>query len=117
METLLCTGLPRRAEHHGTTGGDSGEEFTNRRCSGRISKDCRNSEGEEVFMTMDITSISEKLAQIKQETAKVIIGQNEALDLALVAILTGHHALVEGVPGVGKTLLVRTLAAVLGVEF
>lgn len=57
------------------------------------------------------------LGSIRQEVAKVMIGQEEAVDLALVAILTGQHALVEGVPGVGKTLLVRTLAQVLGGEF
>ena len=39
------------------------------------------------------------------------------IDKALIAIFTGHHALVEGVPGVAKTLLVRTLARVLGCDF
>ena len=39
------------------------------------------------------------------------------IDKALIAIFTGHHALIEGVPGVAKTLLVRTLARVLGCEF
>ena len=44
-------------------------------------------------------------------------GQNEVVDKALIAIFTGNHALIEGVPGVAKTLLVRTLAHVLGCEF
>jgi len=57
------------------------------------------------------------LAQARAETAKVIIGQSETIDLALVAIFTNQHALIEGVPGVAKTLLVRTLAAVLGCGF
>jgi MoxR-like ATPase len=48
---------------------------------------------------------------------KIIIGQDAVIDMALIAIFTGHHALVEGVPGVAKTLLVRTLARVLGGEF
>ena len=48
---------------------------------------------------------------------KVIIGQEDVIDKALIAIFTGHHALIEGVPGVAKTLLVRTLACVLGTEF
>ena len=48
---------------------------------------------------------------------KVIIGQAEVVDMALIAVFTNHHALIEGVPGVAKTLLVRTLAHVLGVEF
>ncbi len=46
-----------------------------------------------------------------------MVGQAAAVDLALVVILSGQHALVEGVPGLGKTLLVRTLARVLGCEF
>jgi MoxR-like ATPase len=57
------------------------------------------------------------LARAKEEIAKVIIGQEQAIDSALIAIFTGHHALIEGVPGVAKTLLVRTLAHVLGCEF
>ena len=57
------------------------------------------------------------LAQARDETAKVIIGQNDVIEKALIAIFTGNHALIEGVPGVAKTLLVRTLARVLGCEF
>lgn len=57
------------------------------------------------------------LSAAKAEISKVIIGQNEAVNKALIAIFTGQHALIEGVPGVAKTLLVRTLAYVLGCEF
>ncbi len=57
------------------------------------------------------------LAQARDETAKVIIGQNDVIEKALIAIFTGNHALIEGVPGVAKTLLVRTLARVLGCDF
>ena len=66
---------------------------------------------------MDTTRLKETLALARQETAKVIIGQNEVIDKALIAIFTGNHALIEGVPGVAKTLLVRTLARVLGSDF
>jgi len=66
---------------------------------------------------MDTTRLKETLALARQETAKVIIGQNEVIDKALIAIFTGNHALIEGVPGVAKTLLVRTLAQVLGCDF
>jgi MoxR-like ATPase len=48
---------------------------------------------------------------------KVIIGQDDAIRYSLVAILCNQHALIEGVPGLAKTLLARTLAAVLGSEF
>jgi MoxR-like ATPase len=57
------------------------------------------------------------LTRARDEVSRVIVGQTEAVDQALAVILTGHHALIEGMPGVGKTLLVRTLAAVLGCEF
>jgi MoxR-like ATPase len=59
----------------------------------------------------------EVLNRAKQEVAKVIIGQEDVVDKALITIFTGSHALVEGVPGVAKTLLVRTLAHVLGCDF
>jgi MoxR-like ATPase len=57
------------------------------------------------------------LASARSEVAKVIIGQAEVVDKCLIAVITGQHALVEGVPGVAKTLLVRTLAHVLGCSF
>jgi MoxR-like ATPase len=57
------------------------------------------------------------LVNARAEVGKVIIGQQGVVDMALIAIFTGHHALVEGVPGVAKTLLVRTLAHVLGCDF
>ena len=50
------------------------------------------------------------LDELRTEIRKVIIGQEEAVDLALSAIISGGHALIEGVPGVAKTLLVRTFA-------
>src|SRR5204862_3304424 len=53
----------------------------------------------------------------RAEIAKVIIGQQDVIDHALLAIFTNQHALIEGVPGVAKTLLVRTFARVLGCEF
>jgi MoxR-like ATPase len=57
------------------------------------------------------------LERTRAEVRKVVIGQEAAIDFALVCIFTGHHALVEGVPGVAKTLLTRTLAHVLGGSF
>jgi len=61
--------------------------------------------------------LKKALLRTKQEVAKVIIGQEEVVDRALIAIFSGHHALVEGVPGVAKTLLVRTLAHVMRCDF
>jgi len=68
-------------------------------------------------MNQNLEQLKETLTRARQEIAKVIIGQGEVVDRALIAIFTGQHALVEGVPGVAKTLLVRTLARVLGCEF
>src|SRR5215813_626048 len=66
---------------------------------------------------MSIDRVKTVLAEARSETGKVIIGQPNVVDKALIAIFTGNHALIEGVPGVAKTLLVRTLAHVLGCEF
>ena len=68
-------------------------------------------------MPTDTTPIQDILTRARAEVRKVIIGQEDVIDKALIAIFTGHHALIEGVPGVAKTLLVRTLARVLGCEF
>jgi MoxR-like ATPase len=57
------------------------------------------------------------LAHVRHQMSKVIIGQAEVVDRALIAIITGRHALIEGVPGVAKTLLVRALAHLLGCTF
>ena len=66
-------------------------------------------------MTLD--DLKNTLAAARAEIAKVIIGQQSVIDHALIAVLTRNHVLFEGVPGVGKTLLVRTLAQVLGTTF
>jgi MoxR-like ATPase len=61
--------------------------------------------------------LKKALRLAKQEISKVIIGQEPVVDKALIAIFTGNHALIEGVPGVAKTLLVRTLAHVMRCDF
>ena len=68
-------------------------------------------------MSDKIKQIHQSLACIRQEAHKVLIGQSAALDLALITLMAGRHALIEGVPGVAKTLLVKTLAHLLGCEF
>jgi MoxR-like ATPase len=68
-------------------------------------------------MNQNLEQLKEVLTRARAETAKVIIGQGDVVDRALIAIFTGQHALIEGVPGVAKTLLVRTLARVLGCDF
>jgi MoxR-like ATPase len=59
-------------------------------------------------------TLMEIMGRVKAAIGKVIIGQEEAVNAVLIAILTRQHALIEGVPGVAKTLLTRTVARVLG---
>lgn len=68
-------------------------------------------------MEQNLTQLYELLDRVRDETGKVIIGQSSVINQALIVILTGQHALIEGAPGVAKTLLVRTLARVLGCGF
>ena len=68
-------------------------------------------------MNQDVEYLKEILTRTRTEAGKVIIGQHDVVNQALIAIFTGQHVLVEGVPGIAKTLLVRTLARVLGCEF
>jgi MoxR-like ATPase len=68
-------------------------------------------------MTPSTDAIKDLLQRARAEVRKVIIGQEAVIDRALIAIFTGAHALIEGVPGVAKTLLVRTLARALGCEY
>ena len=55
--------------------------------------------------------------QLEREVHKVIVGHDEIVDQVLVALFAGGHVLLEGVPGLGKTLLVRTLAGCLDLSF
>jgi MoxR-like ATPase len=65
--------------------------------------------------------MSSMLAQVtghvRRELARTIVGQDEALRLLLLTVVCGGHALVEGVPGLAKTLAVRTLSRILGLQF
>ena len=62
-------------------------------------------------------AISRLVSHGRSELAKVIVGQTELIDGTLIALLCGGHALIEGVPGLGKTLSVKVLARALNVEF
>ena len=64
-----------------------------------------------------LDALKKILKNIREEVSIVIIGQHDVIDKALICIFSGQHALIEGVPGVAKTLLVRTLAKVMGCDF
>jgi MoxR-like ATPase len=70
---------------------------------------------------MNAAVIAEKVAegreQILTELRKVIIGQDEVVEEVLIALFTGGHCLITGVPGLAKTLLIKTLAGILDLEF
>ena len=67
--------------------------------------------------TKQIAAQGEKVAQIRAEVAKVIVGQEKLIDRLILAMTTGGHILLEGVPGLAKTLSVNTLAKALGLDF
>ncbi|MCH8978482.1 MAG: MoxR family ATPase [Armatimonadetes bacterium] len=60
---------------------------------------------------------AEAAAKVRAEVAKAVVGQNRAVEYALVAFLADGHVLLEGVPGLAKTLLVRTLSLALSLQF
>jgi MoxR-like ATPase len=73
---------------------------------------------------MDIAAVTQSIAaqavvidRLRQEVNKVLVGQERLLDRLLIALMTGGHILLEGVPGLAKTTAVRTLADALGLRF
>lgn len=65
---------------------------------------------------IDLTLFSEKIQGLKERIASVIVGQEQTVDLVLTAILANGHVLIEGVPGVAKTLLARLTARLIDAE-
>ena len=65
----------------------------------------------------DIHGLLEKIPRLRREIAKVIVGQKKVIDELLVAFIAGGHCLLEGLPGLGKTLLIRTLAQAVDLSF
>jgi MoxR-like ATPase len=64
-----------------------------------------------------VSRVVEGRRRIREELQKVIVGQEEAVDLVLIALFTGGHCLITGVPGLAKTLLIRTLSEILDLSF
>lgn len=65
----------------------------------------------------EITALTTKLGVLKQEIAKVIVGQEETVEQLLITFLAGGHALLEGVPGLAKTLLIKTISQAIELKF
>ena len=65
----------------------------------------------------DLRPVAEHFASLREACGALLIGHDEALRQVYITLLCGGHSLLEGVPGVGKTLLVRSLAGALGIRF
>ncbi|HYQ04001.1 MAG TPA: MoxR family ATPase [Polyangiaceae bacterium] len=65
----------------------------------------------------EVAEFQKRIGALREEIGRVIVGNREVVDGVLSCMLGSSHALLEGVPGLGKTMLVRTLAGVLGLEF
>jgi MoxR-like ATPase len=66
---------------------------------------------------IDLSKLQESVARVKLELGKVIIGQQELIELLIVSILANGHSLIEGVPGVAKTVTAKLLAKTMNVDF
>ncbi|VXB05292.1 AAA family ATPase [Maribacter litoralis] len=66
---------------------------------------------------IDLTQLQDSVAKVKTELGKVIIGQQEMIELLIVSILANGHSLIEGVPGVAKTVTAKLLAKTMNVDF
>jgi len=72
---------------------------------------------ENIEKRVDLTLFSEKIQALKDRIATVIVGQEQTVDLVLTAVLANGHVLLEGVPGVAKTLLARLVARLIEADF
>ncbi len=71
----------------------------------------------EFSVRVDLSKLQESVATVKSELGKVIIGQQEMIELLIVSILANGHSLIEGVPGVAKTVTAKLLAKTMNVDF
>lgn len=73
---------------------------------------------EESFQSrVDLTQLSERVKKIKDEIGKVIVGQDAMIDLLITALMADGHVLIEGVPGVAKTLTAKLFSKIISVDF
>jgi len=66
---------------------------------------------------IDLSQLSEKMSKLRAEASKALIGQQELLDLILTSIFAGGHVLIEGVPGIAKTLAAKLISKLVAADF
>ena len=66
---------------------------------------------------IDFSALNEKISLLREQMARVIIGQRQVVDLLLTALLADGHVLIEGVPGVAKTLMAKVLSHLIEAGF
>lgn len=66
---------------------------------------------------LDLTELCSNIGKVKEEIGKVIVGQNEMIDMLIASLLAKGHSLIEGVPGVAKTISAKLMAKTLSVDF
>src|SRR6478672_7183980 len=65
----------------------------------------------------EVVEFQKSIGGLREEVGKMIVGNRDVVDGVLTCMLAGSHALLEGVPGLGKTMLVRTMAEALDLQF
>ncbi len=82
-----------------------------------FSEELQPSENTPFGNRLDLTALQQSIDQIRQEIRKIIVGQQQLIDLLLVALLSEGHVLIEGVPGVAKTLTAKLLSKTVDTQF
>jgi len=78
----------------------------------------QSTEGSKLFSSrIDLSKLKEAVVKIKEQLAKVIVGQEEFIELLLVSLLADGHVLIEGVPGVAKTVTAKLLAKTIATDY
>lgn len=95
----------------------TGDDIQNLDLTFRV-KTKNNPMEERVFENrVDLTALNASISKIREEIGKIIVGQEKMIDLLITAILADGHVLIEGVPGVAKTLTAKLLSKVISVNF
>lgn len=82
-----------------------------------VAAETPQSDNLEFSSRIDLTGFNNSIEEIRDQLSQVIVGQEKLIDLLIVALLSKGHVLLEGVPGVAKTLTIKSLAKTLGIDF